>query len=64
MARERTVEVQQNDLDFLVSAFDAVLSGNIEQLREWLKDSGNTEEELDAALKRIGTAIGRDCGIM
>jgi len=64
MPRERTVEVKQNDLDFLISAFDAVLSGNIEQLRAWFLDSGNTEEEFDAALKRLGTAIGRDCGIL
>lgn len=52
----------ENDITFVLTTLQNVASPD--RLDAYLDDCGNTPEELDEAMKRLGEKVGIDAGIL
>lgn len=64
MESKTTIRVAREDLIVLMDAFDSLCEGNARRLDAWSEEYGITEDDLDAAFKRLGKEAGRDFGIL
>lgn len=55
-------EQQKTDLDMVLNALMSMATPI--QIAGWEEGTGNTDADLDAAMKRLGSAVGLDAGIL